>query len=262
MSVFTEIQRIISAKNAIKEAVNAKGGTLTDELISEYAQAISDLPSGGGVWIKEAYDETYVGSGTFDFSDMIAEVIVPQGFTSSGVYTDFANLKKVTLPDSVTTITKNAFKGTALEEISSLEHITTIQEGGFYGVQCIKDLDLPNLTSIAVDAFRLSSIERIINLGTITTLPGATAGNLKGPFYDCHSLLEAIIPATLTNLGARTFYSCGALKKVTCFAVTPPKIETNTFYGCPIEEVRVPAESVSAYQSATYWSGYNVLPIE
>lgn len=48
MSIATEIERIKSAKAAIKDAINAKGGTLTDELLGAYADAVASLPSGGG----------------------------------------------------------------------------------------------------------------------------------------------------------------------------------------------------------------------
>jgi hypothetical protein len=47
MSIASELERIRTAKQAIKDAVNAKGGTLTDELIDKYAEAITELSSGG-----------------------------------------------------------------------------------------------------------------------------------------------------------------------------------------------------------------------
>jgi hypothetical protein len=56
MSIASELERIKSAKAAIKDAVNAKGGTLTDELIDKYAEAITALPSGGGMDELEFFD--------------------------------------------------------------------------------------------------------------------------------------------------------------------------------------------------------------
>lgn len=43
MSLTTEISRIVDAKNEIKRAINAKGGTLLNERLSEYAAAIDNL---------------------------------------------------------------------------------------------------------------------------------------------------------------------------------------------------------------------------
>jgi hypothetical protein len=49
MSITTEIERIKAAKAASKDAINAKGGTLTDELLDQYASAIASLPSGSSI---------------------------------------------------------------------------------------------------------------------------------------------------------------------------------------------------------------------
>ena len=43
MSVATEISRLSAAKADIKRAINAKGGTLVNERLSEYASAIDNL---------------------------------------------------------------------------------------------------------------------------------------------------------------------------------------------------------------------------
>ena len=46
MSIKSEIERISAAKSALKTAINAKGGTLTNELLGSYASAVTALPSG------------------------------------------------------------------------------------------------------------------------------------------------------------------------------------------------------------------------
>lgn len=56
MSIASELARIKEAKSAIKEAINGKGGTLTDELLDKYAEAIVKLPSGGGMDELEFFD--------------------------------------------------------------------------------------------------------------------------------------------------------------------------------------------------------------
>lgn len=47
MSIASEITRISSAKSAIKTAINAKGGSLTNETLDEYADAIAAISTGG-----------------------------------------------------------------------------------------------------------------------------------------------------------------------------------------------------------------------
>lgn len=43
----TEYNRILQAKENIKQAINSKGGNLTTERIDQYANAVLNLPSGG-----------------------------------------------------------------------------------------------------------------------------------------------------------------------------------------------------------------------
>lgn len=45
MSIATEAARIQQAKADLKSSINAKGGTITDEKIDEYASKVSALPS-------------------------------------------------------------------------------------------------------------------------------------------------------------------------------------------------------------------------
>jgi hypothetical protein len=45
MSIATEIARLQQAKADLKASINAKGGTITDETIDEYASKVSALPS-------------------------------------------------------------------------------------------------------------------------------------------------------------------------------------------------------------------------
>ena len=49
MSIANEISRIKTAKASLKNAINAKGGKLTDELLDKFADAVTALPSGSSV---------------------------------------------------------------------------------------------------------------------------------------------------------------------------------------------------------------------
>jgi len=48
MTIASEIARLQGAKADLKTAINAKGGTITDELIDEYAAFVDDIETGGG----------------------------------------------------------------------------------------------------------------------------------------------------------------------------------------------------------------------
>ena len=49
MSIANEISRIKSAKESLKNAINSKGGTLTNELLDKFADAVTALPEGSSV---------------------------------------------------------------------------------------------------------------------------------------------------------------------------------------------------------------------
>ena len=63
MSIQSQIERISAAKAALKTAINSRGGTLTDELLGDYASAVTALPSGGG---SDTSDATAVAGDILD----------------------------------------------------------------------------------------------------------------------------------------------------------------------------------------------------
>jgi hypothetical protein len=71
MSVASEITRIKNAKTAIKNAINSKGGSITNEKIEDYAQAILDLPTGGG-GLTGGYNVVYRSNFYSQFPDWIS----------------------------------------------------------------------------------------------------------------------------------------------------------------------------------------------
>lgn len=73
---------------------------------------------------------------------------------------------------------------------------------------------------------------------------------------ECSSLETVIIPSTVTEIVRWAFRDCPKLQSVRCYATIPPTMGVDVFYNtnnCPIY---VPAESVSAYKTATNWSTY------
>ena len=91
-------------------------------------------------------------------------------------------------------------------------------------------------------------------------------------FEECVDLTEITLPSSVLRLGIN---SLGAvfLTKITCYAAVPPTCNTNVFKYYDEETgvtvsvntsipVYVPAESVTAYQSADQWQDFtNILPI-
>ena len=89
--------------------------------------------------------------------------------------------------------------------------------------------------------------------GTVDIPEGLTTSS--GSFYECYKLKHVIYPSTTTSIGNAEFMYANSLISITVKATTPPTIMNETFSHAPDNLIiYVPAESVSAYQSAQYWS--------
>ena len=89
-----------------------------------------------------------------------------------------------------------------------------------------------------------------------TTYSVTSIGNYA--FYDCSSLTSIEIPNSVTSIGNFAFFGCDCLTKITCWATTPPTIDSNTFSNYSAD-LYVPVRCKSAYQYANYWKNFNII---
>lgn len=134
-------------------------------------------------------------------------------------------------------------------EDDSSNLITSIGEQAFFNCSSLISVIIgSSVTSIGYIAFG-----ECIGLTSIT-IPDSVESIGSLAFFECSSLTSITIPSGVTSIGAEAFFGCSGLTSVTVEATTPPTLGTNVFdntNNCPIY---VPAESVSAYQTA--WSAY------
>lgn len=77
------------------------------------------------------------------------------------------------------------------------------------------------------------------------------------PFSIWGKAISLDIPSTVTSLGSRAFYGWGSCNEIICRAENPPEIQSNTFDGLKTSCIfKVPASSVDAYKTASYWSAF------
>lgn len=73
-------------------------------------------------------------------------------------------------------------------------------------------------------------------------------------FDNSSALTEILLPSCVESVGYRAFYDCTNLTSVTCYAATPPTVDSYAFEGISDGAVLyVPATAISAYQEADGW---------
>ncbi len=97
-----------------------------------------------------------------------------------------------------------------------------------------------------------------MNIQTIDIPEGVTSVD----FHKCANLVNVTIPSSVTEIVNAAFCDCTSLNYIRMLPTTPPTLESygnnqynnfNDTNNCPIY---VPAESLTAYQTAPGWSNY------
>lgn len=198
----------------------------------------------------------------------------------SVVFTNDASsvVESITIPKTTSVINKNALAGCpnlktvvvdsenpyydSRENCNAI--ITTSQNPYFTPNTLIagcKTTIIPNsVAEIGDNAFYNSALKSI-------TIPTGTTKIGRSAFNNSILLSSITLPATLIEISDWAFADCLSLNTIICYAIEPPTISSNTFFGSnPIYNnptIYVPAESVEAYKNAEHWKWFTkILPIE
>jgi hypothetical protein len=124
----------------------------------------------------------------------------------------------------------------------------SIRDNVFSGCTGLTSITLPANISFGTAVFsHCTGLTNVIISDGIDRITGSM-------FSDCTGLTSITIPASVMAIESAAFINCTGLTSITCLRATPPHINSNTFQqtnNCPIY---VPANSVNAYKSASYWS--------
>jgi hypothetical protein len=186
----------------------------------------------------------------------------------NGAFENFAGLKSITIPDSVTTIGARAFYGcAALEELTLPDAVTTIAAQTFVGCTSLRELTIPaGVTSIGQYAF-----QNCTGLEEINIPEGVPLIN-NYVFQNCSSLAEITIPASVATINYNAFFDCASLVSVTFLRAAPPSFTnggqfggttTSALAGTAGASIHVLSGSLTAYTTTTSGkatAGTNGLP--
>ena len=136
---------------------------------------------------------------------ILEEVSIPSSLTtiSKNLFRDCTNLTKVNIPEdsNITTINENAFFGcSSLTQIAFNDNLTTIGNAAFRKCLSLVSADMGNsITSMGIDVFHTCvKLESVVLGGTYTKLSNSV-------FYQCSSIKDIVIADTVTTIGASTF---------------------------------------------------------
>lgn len=89
----------------------------------------------------------------------------------------------------------------------------------------------------------------------VTTIPSYA--------FDGTNIETIYLPSTIETIGYRAFEGCANLSSITCYATTPPAVESYVFKDVPAGlVVYVPSSVIPQYQEAEVWKDFTILPIQ
>lgn len=212
---------------------------------------------------------TKISDGTFEYCAKLTYINIPEGIDTigSGAFSQCKSLISISIPNNVTYIGHDAFGGcSSLTSVVIPNNVEGIENGTFAGCTNLASVMLPeNLTWIGNFAFAECS-----NLTSIT-IPNKVEVIQYYAFENDSNLTSLTLGSGLMEIGG-AFTGCYKLMHITCFAIAPPILGTNSFqgkiYGVFDDIVYsnallyVPAVSIDTYKVADQWKDfYNIYTI-
>lgn len=182
----------------------------------------------------------------------------------------------VKIPDNVTEIGENAFKGRKVTNISIPSSVKRICDNAFSDCTELNELHIPSSVEIMGEQsaanlslfFDEGSNIKEVNKWNVNTLhfPDSVACIGHKSFSWCSNLKSITISNSIKIIETHAFYCCTSLKSVQ-FSNTPIYIEKDAFEGCPFNlengsyvegafDLEVPQERLDDVSSALKQLGF------
>lgn len=269
-----KLNKILETKEAIRTAINNKGGTLTTtDTFASYPSAIDSLPSGGGDSLKEYLDETknasymfcgytYIGgydrSTTWNSNLTYERLQKILNYNTTSNVTNmqgmFSNCDKLTsiplINTSLVTNMSNMFRGSiTFKTIPQLDTSSVIDMS--YMFFSTKLVTTPQLNTASVKYMQYM-FNNCIKLTTIdiTHMNISSTNNTNNFANNCYSLTKLIIRnmTAIPTLNSNAFTNCYHFTGTTNETYNPQGLKDGRIY--------VPDDKVEALKTATNWSTY------
>lgn len=114
----------------------------------------------------------------------------------------------ITIPDSITTISKNTFCGYNRITSVSMPKVTSIDAGAFENCLALTSVSMPEVLSIDGGAFGSCSALVSISMPKVTSI-------LPSAFDFCSALTSVTVPNSLQTISMQAFRGCSGLTEIT-----------------------------------------------
>ena len=222
---------------------------------------------------------TKIGNDAFHGCSKLATVTLGNKITSIGSYAFgyCEKLESIELPSSLTSIGDYAFRNcTTLTNINIPNSVIQLGECAFCYCSSLVNISVPgSIRKIPTGAFSSCT-----NLSSVTLTEGLDSIGMQA-FYNNDALTSVTIPNSATYIGQEAFEYSSNLTSVT-IGSGMQKIDSWAFRDCPLTSIYisattpptvgvnvpssaystctiyVPAASVSAYKTASWWQNFNI----
>ena len=198
-----------------------------------------------------------IGDRTFTNWSTLEEVVLPEGLQYIGETAFYGTaLKSIVIPDSVTSLGKQAFAACAsLTSVDLGAGVTVLPERAFAQCTSLAAVDLSNVTSIGNYAFDACALIVDVDLANVMTLG-------SGAFRGCTSLVEIEL-VKVTEIGSYAFNGCTSLKKL--YLGKPQNIKMGALQNCSsLTEIHFAGTTAewAAVKKGTKWNGSAVTEVQ
>ena len=202
---------------------------------------------------SEIYGVPVTAIGDFAFywtggESELQSVTIPNSVTTIGrnAFYGCSNLQSVIIPDSVTSVGQDAFLNcSSLSSVTIGSGMTSIPRTMFSSCKSLTSITIPqNITQIGYDAFQGTGLIEITIPDSVTYIDGSA-------FSNCKSLTSVYIPDSVTKIGDCVFQNCTALTDVR-LPGTLSVIPRSTFESCYSLESIIFPSGVTAIQDSVF----------
>ena len=224
--------------------------TLPDGLVEIGEYAFDNCQNLESVALPESL--TTLGDYAFISCKLLKTIKIPSGVTTipDDCFSKCSSLESVTIPEGVTDIGGAAFSGCNLKALTLPESLEKIKGRAFEDNRSLKSVNIPaKVKTIEQQAFYNCGLTELV-------IPEGVQAIGYHAFFN-NSLQNLTLPSTITSIGNSTFCYNYDLQSITCNAATPPTLGDDAFYGCNIQEVKVPLASIAAYRKVYGWKDFS-----